>query len=108
MIERVYNASSLNIAIQDGVDAGQSVPHLHCHLIPRHRADLDAKGGSDAIYGMLEGDEGDLDSQFRERYKQRPQFPAVDNENREPRSMAEMSQEAEFLAKEMQAHEEKL
>ncbi|KAL5332802.1 HIT-like domain-containing protein [Aspergillus crustosus] len=35
MIERVYGATSLNIAIQDGPEAGQSVPHVHAHIIPR-------------------------------------------------------------------------
>ncbi|KAI5287275.1 hypothetical protein KEM52_001675, partial [Ascosphaera acerosa] len=60
MIERVYRASSLNIAIQDGVDAGQSVPHVHAHVIPRQRGDLDDRGGSDAIYGMMNGAEGNI------------------------------------------------
>lgn len=60
MIERVYGASSLNIAIQDGVDAGQSVPHVHAHVIPRQRRDLDHLGGTDAIYDMLDGEEGDV------------------------------------------------
>jgi bis(5'-adenosyl)-triphosphatase len=27
-MERLYNASSLNVAVQDGVDAGQSMPHV--------------------------------------------------------------------------------
>lgn len=31
-MERIYNASSLNIAVQDGVDAGQSVPHVQVSL----------------------------------------------------------------------------
>lgn len=30
-----YKADSINIAIQDGPEAGQSVPHLHTHIIPR-------------------------------------------------------------------------
>ena len=37
MIEEVYKATSLNIAIQNGPDAGQPVPHLHMRII------LDAK-----------------------------------------------------------------
>ncbi|CCD24079.1 bis(5'-adenosyl)-triphosphatase NDAI_0C04190 [Naumovozyma dairenensis CBS 421] len=32
-----YKADSLNISIQDGPEAGQSVPHLHTHIIPRYR-----------------------------------------------------------------------
>lgn len=32
-----YKADALNIAIQDGPEAGQTVPHLHAHIIPRYR-----------------------------------------------------------------------
>ena len=103
MIEHVYKATSLNIAIQDGIDAGQSVPHVHVHVIPRQKADLDHKGGSDALYGMMESEEGDLGSHLQERSNRRSQFTAVDNEDRKPRSEAEMSEEAEMLAQEMQA-----
>jgi len=102
MIEHVYKATSLNIAMQDGVDAGQSVPHVHVHVIPRHKADLDEKGGSDAIYGMLDSEEGDIGSQLRARSNRQAQFAAVDNGNRKPRSEAEMSKEAGMLAHEIQ------
>ena len=101
MVERVYNASSLNIAIQDGVDAGQSVPHVHTHVIPRSKADLDERGGSDAIYSMLEGEEGDVGKHFSENVHQRSKFPVVDVEKRQPRSMVEMAEEACYLASEM-------
>eukprot|EP00633_Aureoumbra_lagunensis_P001822 CAMPEP_0197291696 /NCGR_PEP_ID=MMETSP0890-20130614/18279_1 /TAXON_ID=44058 ORGANISM="Aureoumbra lagunensis, Strain CCMP1510" /NCGR_SAMPLE_ID=MMETSP0890 /ASSEMBLY_ACC=CAM_ASM_000533 /LENGTH=273 /DNA_ID=CAMNT_0042764975 /DNA_START=33 /DNA_END=851 /DNA_ORIENTATION=- len=30
-----YSASAANLAIQDGVAAGQSVPHVHIHILPR-------------------------------------------------------------------------
>ena len=101
VVERVYNASSLNVAIQDGPDAGQSVPHLHTHLIPRQKADLDGKGGSDAIYGMLEGEEGDVGMHLLEKSGRRPKFPAVDDAQRKPRSDEEMAEEAGRLAQEM-------
>jgi bis(5'-adenosyl)-triphosphatase len=112
-VERVYNASSLNIAIQDGIDAGQSVPHVHAHIIPRRRDDLSDAGGTDAIYGMMEGEEGDLGRQFAEQERnkqkqseqaagdQRGRFPAVDAEDRKPRSDEEMQKEADWLAEEM-------
>ncbi|KAF2264096.1 HIT-like protein [Lojkania enalia] len=104
-IERVFSASSLNIAIQDGVDAGQSVPHVHAHIIPRKKHDLSHAGGPDAIYRMMESEEGDLGRQFREREK-RGRFPAVDaDESRNPRSEEEMRKEAEWLAEEMAADE---
>lgn len=101
MVERVYNASSLNVAIQDGPDAGQSVPHLHTHIIPRQNADLDDKGGGDAIYQMLEGEEGDIGEHMKRKSSARPKFTAVDNDKREPRSEQEMLKEAEWLAMEM-------
>ncbi len=35
-----------NIGINDGATAGQTVPHLHVHLIPRYRGDMaDPRGG---------------------------------------------------------------
>ena len=105
MVERVYKASSLNVAIQDGADAGQSVPHLHTHIIPRQKADLDSRGGGDAIYQMLEGEEGDIGRQMRQRELERPKFPTVDNESRNPRSEDEMLKEAEWLTNEMAQEE---
>ena len=113
MVERVYGGSSLNIAIQDGVNAGQSVPHVHAHIIPRKAADLDHHGGTDAIYDMLDGEEGDVGKAFRnsqdtaqgnpaQSNSGASKFPAVDNEARKPRSAEEMHAEAEMLAKEME------
>ncbi|KAI9654183.1 MAG: hypothetical protein M1829_000965 [Trizodia sp. TS-e1964] len=57
MLERVFGASSLNIGIQDGQWAGQSVPHVHAHIIPRKKDDA---GTDDRIYKMLEEWEGEL------------------------------------------------
>jgi bis(5'-adenosyl)-triphosphatase len=103
LVERVYNASSLNIAIQDGADAGQSVPHVHTHIIPRQRLDLEDRGGSDAVYGLLEGEEGDVGKHFSEREGQRPKFPKVDEATRKPRTDGEMDEEAAMLRREMEA-----
>ncbi|KAA8650674.1 HIT family protein [Aspergillus tanneri] len=114
MIERVYGASSLNIAVQDGVDAGQSVPHVHAHIIPRKKTDLDHLGGTDAVYDLLDGVEGDLGRVYKERegrelenggghaQRERSRFPAVDNEERRPRSMQEMEEEARMLEREIE------
>lgn len=116
MVERVYNASSLNIAIQDGVDAGQSVPHVHAHIIPRKRDDLEAQGGTDAIYEMMESEDADLNKQLREKERSaqaglaeeeaKGRFPAVDNDSRKPRSNDEMQKEAEWLAQEIAKDEQ--
>jgi bis(5'-adenosyl)-triphosphatase len=38
-VEKLHKAESLTITIQDGESAGQSVPHVHCHIIPRFKGD---------------------------------------------------------------------
>lgn len=41
-----YQAEGYNIGINDGAAAGQTVPHLHIHLIPRFAGDVvDPRGG---------------------------------------------------------------
>jgi bis(5'-adenosyl)-triphosphatase len=81
---------------------------VHAHIIPRKREDLAEKGGTDAIYGMMEGEEGNLGGHLRERDEEakergrRTRFPAVDaDESRKPRSEDVMLKEAEWLADEM-------
>ncbi|CAI4408365.1 CBM_collapsed_G0014730.mRNA.1.CDS.1 [Saccharomyces cerevisiae] len=45
-----YKADSINVAIQDGPEAGQSVPHLHTHIIPRYKIN----NVGDLIYDKLD------------------------------------------------------
>ncbi len=41
-----FRPDGYNIGINDGAAAGQTVPHLHIHLIPRYRGDHpDPRGG---------------------------------------------------------------
>lgn len=41
-----FKPDGYNIGINDGPTAGQTVPHLHMHLIPRYKGDLeDPRGG---------------------------------------------------------------
>ncbi|KGO73209.1 Histidine triad (HIT) protein [Penicillium italicum] len=121
MVERVHGATSLNIAIQDGVQAGQSVAHVHAHIIPRKAADLDHVGGTDAVYNLLDGEEGDLGKAFKTadptaegdqptevgngnaaNSGKKSRTPIVDNDAREPRNAEDMKAEAEMLAREME------
>jgi len=45
-VEENHKPSSYNIGINDGPAAGQTVPHLHMHLIPRYTGDQkDPRGG---------------------------------------------------------------
>jgi diadenosine tetraphosphate (Ap4A) HIT family hydrolase len=41
-----FKPDGFNIGINDGQVAGQTVPHLHIHLIPRYKGDMgDPRGG---------------------------------------------------------------
>ncbi|PGH03709.1 hypothetical protein AJ79_07291 [Helicocarpus griseus UAMH5409] len=125
MIQRVYHGTSLNIAIQDGPEAGQTVPHLHAHIIPRRKGDMDRRGGNDAIYEMMEGREGNVERHLGELVEERRRrelegegegevdgmdedgengggLRGVDNEGRKARTEAEMMEEAFALAREME------
>jgi diadenosine tetraphosphate (Ap4A) HIT family hydrolase len=46
VLEEEFKPDGYNIGINDGPKAGQTVPHLHMHLIPRYKGDLeDPRGG---------------------------------------------------------------
>ena len=40
-----------NVAVQDGACAGQSVPHVHVHILPRSNSDFE---DPDAVHKMIE------------------------------------------------------
>ena len=45
-LDREFSPDDYNIGINDGPLAGQSIPHLHMHLIPRYKGDKeDPRGG---------------------------------------------------------------
>eukprot|EP00117_Sycon_ciliatum_P008219 scpid102986/ scgid2074/ Bis(5&apos; AP3A hydrolase; Diadenosine 5&apos; Dinucleosidetriphosphatase; Fragile histidine triad protein len=52
VVEKEYNGTSLTVSVQDGPDAGQSVPHVHVHILPRKAGDFKR---NDDIYTELEG-----------------------------------------------------
>ncbi|KAL3665459.1 hypothetical protein V7S43_009494 [Phytophthora oleae] len=78
-IERHYGASSLTFAIQDGKESGQTVQHVHIHVIPRITQDF---ARNEDIYTEIEKHERALH---------------VDNEGRTARSEAGMAAEAARL-----------
>ncbi|MBI5860716.1 MAG: HIT family protein [Rhodocyclales bacterium] len=46
VLEHEFHPAGYNIGINDGAAAGQTVLHLHIHLIPRYPGDLtDPRGG---------------------------------------------------------------
>ncbi|OQR87623.1 hypothetical protein ACHHYP_08503 [Achlya hypogyna] len=79
-IEAHYNAPSFTFSIQDGRAAGQTVPHVHIHLLPRRPGDF-AK--NDDIYDELEKND------------QRRQLDL--DEDRVPRTLDVMAAEAAVL-----------
>ena len=44
-LDREFRPAGYNIGINDGAAAGQTVPHLHIHLIPRYVGDRDDPRG---------------------------------------------------------------
>jgi diadenosine tetraphosphate (Ap4A) HIT family hydrolase len=45
-LDQQYAPQGYNIGINDGPAAGQTIPHLHIHLIPRYSGDRpDPRGG---------------------------------------------------------------
>ncbi|EGV63776.1 Dinucleoside triphosphate hydrolase [Yamadazyma tenuis] len=89
-----YKADALNIAIQDGPESGQSVPHLHTHLIPRFKTD-DLK--NDRVHQQLS--KVDILTDFEARrlaYTQKP-TRVRDDSQRVARTDDEMEQEANEL-----------
>ena len=44
-IDRQFRPAGYNIGINDGAAAGQTVQHLHIHLIPRYEGDRDDPRG---------------------------------------------------------------
>ncbi|CAK9859208.1 unnamed protein product [Sphagnum jensenii] len=49
-LEPFYNASSLTFTIQDGPKAGQTVPHVHVHMLARKDGDFE---NNDKIYDVV-------------------------------------------------------
>ncbi|KAB2009391.1 hypothetical protein ES319_D10G163700v1 [Gossypium barbadense] len=49
-LECFHKASSLTFTIQDGPKAGQTVPHVHIHILPRKDGDFER---NDEIYDEM-------------------------------------------------------
>lgn len=79
-IETVYAADGLNVAMQDGKNAGQSVPHVHVHILPRKPGDF---ANNDDVHREIENQQLDR------------AFPL--DEDRRPRTAEAMAAEALML-----------
>ncbi|XP_057872121.2 bifunctional bis(5'-adenosyl)-triphosphatase/adenylylsulfatase FHIT isoform X1 [Cryptomeria japonica] len=69
-IESHFQASSLTFTIQDGPQSGQTVPHVHIHILPRKVGDFEK---SDEVYDVIDEKEVklkeklDLDKERKDR-----------------------------------------
>ena len=62
---RAFDVAAFNWTIQEGEEAGQTVPHLHIHLIPREPNDLPRPGD---WYPLLRKSQSEtIDSESRPR-----------------------------------------
>ncbi|KZT74963.1 HIT-like protein [Daedalea quercina L-15889] len=95
VIQKAYAADGLTIACQDGKAAGQTVPHVHFHLLPR-RLLGDRFANNDDIYPAIEKAEGGLPEEVRTVQAAEPLKVDAD-EDRKPRTVEEMEREAEWL-----------
>lgn len=96
---------AFNIAVQDGPEAGQTVGHLHVHVLPRVRGPTTAKAGpgprGDRIYEEMAAEEGNVGGALWDREalrggRPRPggAFPEIEDAKRKARGMEEMEAEA--------------
>uniref|UniRef100_A0A668UD76 Bis(5'-adenosyl)-triphosphatase n=1 Tax=Oreochromis aureus TaxID=47969 RepID=A0A668UD76_OREAU len=65
LVEKHFSATSITIAIQDGPEAGQTVKHVHVHVLPRKAGDFQH---NDSIYDELQNhdqEDKDIPSKWR-------------------------------------------
>ncbi|KAL1879832.1 Dinucleoside triphosphate hydrolase [Diaporthe australafricana] len=101
---------SFNIAVQDGPEAGQTVAHVHVHIIPRVRgvSSKPEDTAGDELYERMAREEGNVGGALWDRRAAeerggpgRPvpggSFDRIEDSQRQARSMEEMVAEAEVF-----------
>ncbi|XP_066285104.1 bis(5'-adenosyl)-triphosphatase-like isoform X1 [Branchiostoma lanceolatum] len=78
VVEKHFQGTSLTIAIQDGPEAGQTVKHVHVHILPRRSGDFPQ---NDDVYEALDKHDKEMGEDARWRTEE------------------EMAEEASVLAK---------
>lgn len=90
-VEPHCGASSLTLAIQDGPQAGQTVPHVHIHILPRRPGDFEK---NDEVYDAIDA----ASTEAAEAHKEGGGKLDLDAE-RKVRTPREMAAEAADLRK---------
>lgn len=86
MLKKHYQATGFNVAVQDGRSAGQSVPHVHVHILPRVENDFER---NDDVY-----DEMQAWAPRAELSQHKPTLDVPEDEDRKDRTDEQMAQEA--------------
>jgi len=86
VLKQQYKCDAFNVAVQDGAGAGQSVPHVHVHILPRYNVDTEG----DEIYNKLE----EWAPRDGEKKSIRPKLDVPDDSERRDRTEKEMADEA--------------
>ncbi|TIA69048.1 hypothetical protein E3P81_03828 [Wallemia ichthyophaga] len=82
VVESVWRSNALTVSVQDGVDAGQTVPHIHVHVLPRKPNDFPS---SDQIYDELQ--KQNIQGNYEELIKN---AKIKMDSDRQPRTLAEV------------------
>ncbi len=85
-LKKQYNCDAFNVAVQDGQSAGQSVPHVHVHILPRYNGDLER---NDDIYDQLE-----MWAPREEDSQKKKRLEVPDDDERKDRTIEKMAEEA--------------
>ncbi|VDK36946.1 unnamed protein product [Gongylonema pulchrum] len=66
MLEAHYGTTSSTVCVQDGPESGQTVSHVHIHILPRRKGDFG--GNADNVYHELaEHDKPGSEKKFRDK-----------------------------------------
>ncbi len=65
VLKTVFRCEAFDWSIQDGIAAGQTVPHVHMHIVPRKP--LDMPEGNEWYRKITSNEQQMADSQHRER-----------------------------------------
>ena len=91
-------AGSFTVAVQDGAEAGQTVPHVHVHIIPRPKGEA---GPPDAVYDRMAGEDGNVGGALWDAQRPRPggSMPTIEDADRRARTADAMAEETERYRK---------
>lgn len=57
VVQEHFGGAALTLTIQDGPEAGQTVPHVHIHVLPRRAGDFEP---NDKVYDAIDESEASL------------------------------------------------